>query len=419
MAPRAPKGTRDVLPAEGRVRARIEAVAAEVLGAGGFGRVVTPTFEETEVFVRGVGTATDIVRKEMYTFDDRGGRSITLRPEGTAPVARAYAEHGMHKLPQPVKLWYLAPMFRYEAPQSGRFREHWQVGAEAFGSEDPLLDAEMIALLADIYARLDVPGVRLRISSMGDPEGRGPYREKLLAHLSAHEDGLPRDARERMHENPLRLFDMKDDAVQAVMADAPRLLDNLTDDARQHHARVLEALRLMGIPFEEDPSLVRGLDYYTRTVFEFTCDVLGAQSGIGGGGRYDGLVASLGGPDVPGVGFGTGVERITLALGEAAADDAVVDAYLAIPDADIRLELLPVLRGLRASGLRVEAGTSGKGLKAMMRHASGLGARHVIIIGPREHADGLATVRDMRTGDQVEVPVADIAQHIGQAEGAR
>jgi histidyl-tRNA synthetase len=418
VAPRAPKGTRDVLPAEGRVRARIEDVAGQVLAANGFGRVVTPTFEETEVFVRGVGTATDIVRKEMYTFDDRGGRSITLRPEGTAPVARAYAEHGMHKLPQPVKLWYLAPMFRYEAPQSGRFREHWQVGAEAFGSDDPLLDAEMIALLADIYDRLGVPGVRLRISSMGDPEGRGPYREKLLAHLAAHEDSLPRDARERMHENPLRLFDMKDDAVQHAMASAPRLLDNLTDDAREHHARVLEALRLMGIPFEEDPSLVRGLDYYTRTVFEFTCDRLGAQSGIGGGGRYDGLVASLGGPEVPGVGFGTGVERITLALGDAAAGAAVVDAYLAIPDADIRMELMPALRGLRASGLRVEAGTSGKGLKAMMRHASGLGARHVIIIGPREHAEGLATIRDMQTGDQVEVPVGEIAQHIAAAGGA-
>jgi histidyl-tRNA synthetase len=399
------------------VRALIEGVASGVMASHGFGRVVTPTFEETEVFVRGVGTATDIVRKEMYTFDDRGGRSITLRPEGTAPVARAYAEHGMHKLPQPVKLWYLAPMFRYEAPQSGRFREHWQVGAEAFGSDDPLLDAEMIALLSEIYERLGVPGIRLRISSMGDPDGRGPYREKLLAHLALHADSLPRDARERMDENPLRLFDMKDDAVQAAMADAPRLLDNLTDDAREHHERVLQALRLLGIPYDEDPTLVRGLDYYTRTVFEFTCDRLGAQSGIGGGGRYDGLVASLGGPEVPGVGFGTGVERITLALGEDAAGASVVDAYLAIPDADIRLELMPLLRDLRRSGLRVEAGTSGKGLKAMMRHASGLGAANVIIIGPREHADGLATIRDMQTGDQVEVPVGDIASHIAGAGG--
>lgn len=408
-----PKGTRDVLPAESRVRALIEGVAADLMAGHGFGRITTPTFEETEVFVRGVGTATDIVRKEMYTFDDRGGRSITLRPEGTAPVARAYVDHGMHKLPQPVKLWYMAPMFRYEAPQKGRFREHWQVGAEAFGSEDPLLDAEMIALLAEMYDRLGVPEVRLRISSMGDPEGRGPYRERLLAHLAGFADTLPTDARERMGENPLRLFDMKDDAVRAAMADAPRLLDHLTDDARQHHERVLEALRLMGIPFEEDPTLVRGLDYYTRTVFEFTCDRLGAQSGIGGGGRYDGLVASLGGPDVPGVGFGTGIERVTLALGDAAVGAAVVDVYLAVPDADIRLALMPLLRDLRRSGLRVEAGTAGKGLKAMMRHASGLGARHVVIIGPREHAEGLATVRDMQSGDQVEVPVDRIAAHIG------
>ncbi len=407
-----PRGTRDVLPAESRVRERIVRESAGLMAACGFGRITTPTFEDTEVFVRGVGTATDIVRKEMYTFDDRSGRSLTLRPEGTAPVARAYVENGMHKLPQPVKLWYLAPMFRYEAPQSGRFREHWQVGAEAFGSEDPLLDVEMIALLAELYMRLDVPEVRLRISSMGDPEGRDPYRERLMAHLTAHADSLPRDARERMHENPLRLFDMKDDAVQAVMADAPRLVDNLTDDAREHYTRVLDGLRLLGIPFEEDPTLVRGLDYYTRTVFEFTCDRLGAQSGIGGGGRYDGLVASLGGPDVPGVGFGTGVERITLALGEDAVSGSVVDVYLAIPDADIRMELMPMLRDLRRAGLRVEAGTAGKSLKAMMRHAAGLGAGNVIIIGPREHAEGVATVRDMETGDQVEVPVGDLVARL-------
>jgi len=401
-----------VLPAESRVRERIVRESTGLMAACGFGRITTPTFEDTEVFVRGVGTATDIVRKEMYTFDDRSGRSLTLRPEGTAPVARAYVENGMHKLPQPVKLWYLAPMFRYEAPQAGRFREHWQVGAEAFGSEDPLLDVEMIALLAELYMRLDVPEVRLRISSMGDPDGRDPYRERLMAHLAAHADSLPRDARERMHENPLRLFDMKDDAVQAVMADAPRLVDNLTDDAREHYTRVLDGLRLLGIPFEEDPTLVRGLDYYTRTVFEFTCDRLGAQSGIGGGGRYDGLVASLGGPDVPGVGFGTGVERITLALGEDAVSGSVVDAYLAIPDADIRMELLPMLRDLRRAGLRVEAGTAGKSLKAMMRHAAGLGAGNVIIIGPREHAEGVATVRDMETGDQVEVPVGDLVARL-------
>ncbi|MSO44415.1 MAG: histidine--tRNA ligase [Thermoleophilia bacterium] len=407
-----PKGTRDVLPAESRVRALIEGVAADLMPGHGFGRITTPTFEETDVFVHGVGTATDIVRKEMYTFTDRGGRSLTLRPEGTAPVARAYVDHGMHKLPQPVKLWYLAPMFRYEAPQSGRFREHWQVGAEAFGSDDPLLDAEMIALLSEMYLRLGVPGVRLRIASMGDPEGREPYRERLLAHLAPFADSLPADVRERMDQNPLRLFDMKDAAVRAAVIDAPRLLDNLTSAAREHHERVLEALRLMGIAYEEDSSLVRGLDYYTRTVFEFTCDSLGAQDGIGGGGRYDGLVETLGGPAVPGVGFGTGVERITLALGAEAITQPVVDVYLAIPDADIRLARMPLLRDLRRSGARVEAGPSGKGLTAMMRHAGGLGARVVIIIGPREEATGVATVRDMQTGDQSEVAVADLVARV-------
>ena len=394
------------------MRALVESAAGDLMAAHAFGRITTPTFEETEVFVRGVGTATDIVRKEMYTFDDRAGRSLTLRPEGTAPVARAYVENGMHKLPQPVKLWYLAPMFRYEAPQSGRFREHWQVGAEAFGSEDPLLDVEMIALLSDLYERLGVAGVRLRISSMGDADGRGPYRELLLAHLAPHAQSLPPEVRDRMQENPLRLFDMRDTAVSAAMVGAPRLADHLTDPAREHHERVLQALRLLGIPYEEDPTLVRGLDYYTRTVFEFTCDRLGAQNGIGGGGRYDGLVAALGGPDVPGVGFGTGVERITLALGEKATGEGWVDAYLAVPDADLRLDLMPLLRDLRRSGLRVEAGMAGKGLKAMMRHAGSLGVRHVIIIGPREHAEGVATVRDMQSGEQVQVPVADVVARL-------
>lgn len=394
------------------MRALIEHAAGDLMAAHAYGRITTPTFEETEVFVRGVGTATDIVRKEMYTFDDRAGRSLTLRPEGTAPVARAYVENGMHKLPQPVKLWYLAPMFRYEAPQSGRFREHWQVGAEAFGSEDPLLDVEMIALLSDLYERLGVPGVRLRISSMGDSDGRGPYRELLLAHLAPHAQSLSPEVRDRMQENPLRLFDMKDTAVRAAMVGAPRLADHLTDPAREHHERVLQGLRLLGIPYEEDPTLVRGLDYYTRTVFEFTCDRLGAQSGIGGGGRYDGLVASLGGPDVPGVGFGTGVERITMALGDEAAGEGWVDVYLAVPDADLRLDLMPLLRDLRRSGLRVEAGMAGKGLKAMMRHAGSLGVRHVVIIGPREHAEGVATVRDMQSGEQVLVPVGDVVARL-------
>jgi histidyl-tRNA synthetase len=408
------RGTRDVLPAESRVRARIEAAAARLMARYGFGRITTPTFEETEVFVRGVGTSTDIVRKEMYTFTDRGGRSLTLRPEGTAPVARAFAEHGMHKLPAPVKLWYLAPMFRFEAPQSGRFREHWQVGAEAFGSEDPLLDAEMITLLADLYADLGVPGVRLRLSSLGDPATRGPYRDLLVAHVEARAAGFGEEERMRLRDNPMRLFDSKDPHVQEVMAGAPRLADHLSEEARAHHDRVKGALDALGIAYEEDPTLVRGLDYYTRTVFEFTCDRLGAQSGIGGGGRYDGLVADLGGPPTPGVGFGTGVERITLALEAAGADadGAVVDCYLAVPDPALRPGLMPLVRELRRAGVRCESDLRGRGLKAMLRHAAGLGARLCVIVGPREHQEGMATVRDMRSGEQHEVPLGRLVEHV-------
>src|SRR5438105_8751176 len=229
-----PRGTRDILPAEARVRERVIDAARERFAAYGYSRIVTPTFEETEVFLRGVGMTSDVVRKEMYTFTDGGGRSLTLRPEGTAPVARAFVEHGMHKLPAPVKLWYLAPMFRYEAPQAGRYREHYQLGAEALGSDDPLLDAEAIALLADLFGRLEVPGVRLAVSSMGDAESREPYRAKLVAYLERYADDLGAEGRERLRDNPLRLFDSKEPRVRAIVAGAPKLVDALSPQAREH-----------------------------------------------------------------------------------------------------------------------------------------------------------------------------------------
>jgi histidyl-tRNA synthetase len=371
----------------------VTSTAREVFEAYGYGRIQTPTFEETEVFSRGVGESTDIVRKEMYTFADGSGRSLTLRPEGTAPVVRAFVEHGMHKLQLPVKLWYLASMFRYEAPQAGRYREHTQIGIEAIGSDDPLLDAEVICALADVYGRLGVPGVTLNISSMGDPDTHAGYRPRLIA-------------------NPLRLFDSKEPRVREIMAGAPTVLDHLSPAARAHHDRVLAALDALGIAYVEDPTLVRGLDYYTKTVFEFSCDRLGAQSGIGGGGRYDGLVEELGGPPTPGIGFGSGVERITLALEAAdlAGEEPVLDCYLAIPDDDLRLALMPLIRRLRAAGIRCDSDLRGRGLKAMLRQAASLGARHTAIVGPREHAAGVATVRDMASGDQREVPLDQLAE---------
>jgi histidyl-tRNA synthetase len=409
----APRGTRDVLPPESDLRQRVLDVARDAFERYGYRRVVTPTFEETDLFVRGVGTSTDVVRKEMYTFDDQAGRSLSLRPEGTAPVVRAFVQHGMHKQPLPVKLWYAAPMFRYEAPQAGRFREHWQVGAEAIGSDDPLLDAEVIALLAGIYRRLGVPGVSLRIGSMGDPESRGPHRARLLEYLEGHLDALDEDARERMRVNPLRLFDSKDPRVAEVMRGAPTLLDNLSPAAQAHRERVLAALDELGIAYEEDPALVRGFDYYTMTVFEFVSDHLGAQSAVGGGGRYDGLVEGLGGPPTPGIGFGAGIERIVLAMGGAVEGAARgPDCYLAVVDADLRVAMLPVLERLREAGLRCESDLRGRSLKAMMRHASSLGARRAVIVGAREHAEGVATVRDMGSGEQRRVPLGDLVREL-------
>jgi histidyl-tRNA synthetase len=402
-----------VLPPESDLRQRVLDVARDAFERYGYRRVVTPTFEETDLFVRGVGTSTDVVRKEMYTFDDQAGRSLSLRPEGTAPVVRAFVQHGMHKQPLPVKLWYAAPMFRYEAPQAGRFREHWQVGAEAIGSDDPLLDAEVIALLAGIYRRLGVPGVSLRIGSMGDPESRGPHRARLLEYLEGHLDALDEDARERMRVNPLRLFDSKDPRVAEVMRGAPTLLDNLSPAAQAHRERVLAALDELGIAYEEDPALVRGFDYYTMTVFEFVSDHLGAQSAVGGGGRYDGLVEGLGGPPTPGIGFGAGIERIVLAMGGAVEGAARgPDCYLAVVDADLRVAMLPVLERLREAGLRCESDLRGRSLKAMMRHASSLGARRAVIVGAREHAEGVATVRDMGSGEQRRVPLGDLVREL-------
>jgi histidyl-tRNA synthetase len=292
----APRGTFDVLPDDARRREAFEDRARRLFDAAGYERIETPAFEFTELFARGIGEATDVVRKEMYSFDDGGGRSMTLRPEGTAPVCRAYLEHGMHKLAQPVRLWYLSSFFRHEAPQAGRYRQFWQVGAEAIGSDDPAVDAELIILLRALLAELGARGLRLRIASLGTPSSRTQYRELLQAYLREHVDRLSAETRERIELNPLRAFDAKDPGTQAVMEGAPRLGDHLDADDREHFAQVTDLLARADVEWEYDDRLVRGLDYYTRTIFEFSSDVLGAQSGVGGGGRYDGLVEQLGGP---------------------------------------------------------------------------------------------------------------------------
>ncbi len=280
----------DVLGEQAGSRATLQERARRILEGAGYERIETPVLEATELFARGVGASTDIVQKEMFTLDDGGGRSLTLRPEGTAPVCRAYVEHGMHKRKQPVKLWYLSSFFRHERAQAGRYRQFWQVGAEALGSEDPAVDAESIVLLATLLDDMRVSDVRLRLSSLGSVDSRAEYREHLQTYLRAHEQSLSEEVRERIDLNPLRAFDSDHEGTGRVMESAPRLLDHLSDDDAEHFAQVRALLDTANVPYEVDSTLVRGLDYYTRTVFEFTSDALGAQSGVGGGGRYDGLV---------------------------------------------------------------------------------------------------------------------------------
>jgi histidyl-tRNA synthetase len=400
----APRGTFDILPDAAAQRKVVEERCEKILGAAGYRRIETPTFEATDLFARGVGEATDIVQKEMYTFDDGGGRSLTLRPEGTAPVCRAYLEHGMHKLAQPVKLWYLSTFFRAEAPQRGRYRQFWQVGAEAIGSSAPETDAELIVLLADLLAALGVKETRLRLSSLGTPQTRAEYREELKDFLRAHEDELSDEVRSRIDLNPLRAFDADDARTRTVMSDAPILLDRLNEDDAEHFAQVRALLDDAGIRYELDPTLVRGLDYYTRTVWEFTSDALGAQSGVGGGGRYDGLMEILDGPPTPGVGWAAGIERMLLAASDLAAPADLVDLFVALAKPDGSRTAFELAREARRAGLQAQLELAGRSLKGQLKHADRIHARWVAIVGE----NGVVTLKDMESGDQHDAPVQNV-----------
>jgi histidyl-tRNA synthetase len=389
--PQAPRGTYDVLPEQDAARRSVEQVTRSILGGAGFRRIETPAFEHTDLFARGVGASTDIVQKEMYTFSDAGDRSLTLRPEGTAPVMRAYAEHGMQTLAQPVKLWYLGPFFRQEKPQAGRFRQFWQIGAEAVGSDEPTVDAELIVLLHAIMAELGVRGVRLRLGSLGTPETRADYRDKLVAYLRAHEDRLSEDVRARIDLNPLRAFDADHPGTREVMRDAPLLLDHLAPEDAEHFAEVRARLDAAGVAYDIDPTLVRGLDYYTRTLFEFSSDALGAQSGVGGGGRYDGLAAQLGLPATPGMGWAAGIERLLLAGEHRPEPEPVCDLYVAgtgVPAFTLAAEA-------RRAGLNVQLELAGRSRKGQLKQADRSGARYVAILGEEE-----TILKDMESGGQ-------------------
>jgi len=409
----APKGTFDVLPGEAARREALAAHAERILSAAGYRRIETPTFEATELFARGVGEATDIVQKEMYSFDDGGGRSLTLRPEGTAPVCRAYIEHGMRKLPQPVKLWYLSSFYRAEAPQRGRYRQFWQVGAEAIGSAASETDAELIVLLADLLEAVGVKECRLRLSSLGTPETRAEYREELKGYLRAHEQELSEEVRTRIDLNPMRAFDSSDRGTMRVMQGAPTLLERLDAEDAQHFAEVRELLDDAGVRYELDPALVRGLDYYTRTVFEFTSDALGAQSGVGGGGRYDRLMEQLDGPRTAAAGWAAGVERMLLSGDVPVAPD-LTDLFVALakPEGaraafslvrDARRAAFSLVREARRAGLQAQLELAGRSLKGQLKHADRIGARYVAIVG-----NGATNLKDMESGEQHETDLRSV-----------
>jgi len=393
----APRGTQDVLAEMAAGFHVVEDAARRLLEPAGYRRIETPTFEDTALFARGVGESTDVVQKEMYSFDDGGGRSITLRPEGTAPVCRAYLEHGMHKLPQPVKLWYLSSFFRYEKPQAGRYRQFWQVGVEAIGSDDPAVDAEVIVLLDRLLGDMGARELRLRISSLGTPETRAAYREELQAHLRANADRLSDEVRSRIDLNPLRAFDSDHEGTQEVMRSAPLLVDRLTAEDRAHFDAVLALLDAADVSYELDPTLVRGLDYYTRTVFEFASDALGAQSGVGGGGRYDGLMELIGGPPTPGVGWAAGVERILLASGGVPDPEAPVDLFVAYEEPR-RADAFTIVTRSRNAGRAAQMELAGRSLKGQLKQATRTGARFVAVL--RE--DG-SVLQDTETGGEVAV----------------
>jgi histidyl-tRNA synthetase len=408
---KAPRGTFDVLPEQQAVRRTIGDVAQRRLEDAGYGRMDTPIFEETELFARGVGESTDIVQKQMFTFEDQGGRSLTLRPEATASVCRAYLEHGMQTHAQPVKLWTEGPFFRHERPQAGRYRQFTQVNAEAIGSDSPLVDAELILLASDVIAELGVEGVRLRLGSLGTPETRAAYLDELRSYLRSHKGELSEEVRGRIDANPLRAFDANHEGTRKVMEDAPTLMDRLDAADAEHFEQVKALIDRNGVSYDLDPTLVRGLDYYTRTLFEFECESLGAQSGIGGGGRYDGLIEQLGGPPTPGCGWALGLDRIALALeqqaGEsgAGADEGREGVFIVAEEVG-RQRALALVTELRRAGIPADLDLAGRAAKGQMKQADRVGARYALILS----GDSKATLRDMSSGEEREIDPATLVE---------
>jgi histidyl-tRNA synthetase len=400
----APRGTNDVLPSGQPLWQLATGTLADVAERYGYGRIITPVFEDAELFLRTSGQGSDVVQKEMYVFEDQGGRRLALRPEGTAPICRAYLEHGLHREPQPVKLYTQATMYRYASPQKGRYREHWQQSVEAIGSGDPAIDAEVIQLYVEVLRRLGLKQWELQLNSIGDANCRPAYVERLVEWLDANDSVLDDEARQKRATSPLRVFDVKSGTVRAALADAPKIGESLCDECREHFGEVRRYLDALGVAYTIEPTLVRGLDYYTRTTFEFVGPDEGAQSTICAGGRYDGLIEELGGAPTPGIGFGAGVERLVQALEQEGitAESRALDLFFLIePDAD-RAAALAELAKLRAAGISCDADYAGRSLKGQRTQLARSGARGFVHV----RADG-ATIK--RGADEQDVAVDKVA----------
>ena len=410
---KAPKGVPDYVPPTSASFVAVRDAITTAARRAGYGHIELPVFEDTTLFARGVGESTDVVSKEMYTFSDRGGRSVTLRPEGTAGVMRAVIENGLDRGQLPVKVCYAGPFCRYERPQAGRYRQLQQVGIEAIGVDDPALDAEVIAVADEAFRALGLTGFRLELTSLGDETCRPEYRDRLQEFLAGLD--LDEATRERARINPLRVLDDKRPAVRAQLENAPLMIDHLSETSAEHFASVRAHLDDLGVPYVVNPRMVRGLDYYTKTTFEFVHDGLGAQSGIGGGGRYDGLMAQLGGQDLSGIGFGIGVDRTMLALEAEGLDPTAagrVDVYGVALGAAAKSALVPVLARFRRAGIRADMAYGDRGMKGAFKAADRSGAAVTVVVGEDELASGTAVVKTMATGEQHPVPLDSVVDHV-------
>lgn len=418
MAVQIPRGTQDILPGTSEKWQYVEKRMHDLCRAFNYSEIRTPIFEQTELFQRSVGDTTDIVQKEMYTFEDKGGRSLTLRPEGTASVARSYVENKRFGLPdQPDKLYYIGPMFRYERPQSGRMRQFVQFGVEAIGSDDPSVDAEVIALAMELYSSLGLKGLKLVINSLGDKESRENHKQALISHFKPSIDEFCSDCQQRLEKNPLRILDCKKDKDHPLMANAPSILDYLNEDSRHYFEKVQAFLSQMDISYEIDPGLVRGLDYYNNTAFEIMIEGegFGAITTLTGGGRYNGLTEELGGPEAPGIGFALSIERLLMALSAQNVDLPVekgLDCYVVTMGESAETEAVSILWSLRKKGLSVEKDYMQKKVKAQFKAADRMNAAYTVVIGDDELQSGEVSIKKMSDGSQEKTAIADLADYL-------